>query len=219
VSPSIAPRFHDAFHSLVQDGPMAHFGAKVDFGPLLRALDERRDAVYGEARRLIDAPETTVFVIGMHAFLARRGWRNSLSGAELAQLTEPAEVFAANALDRLHARAAKRGRKLASLPDEERHEVRIVLKNLRYAAEFFGGFFVNSKAVHTYVRSTARLQDLLGAHNDAASAQNFPNAAEDVDAARAAGIVTGWYGRAATFADAGLNHAWKSFKQAKQFWG
>jgi len=209
----------DAFHTLVQDGPMAHFGAKVNFGPLLRALDERRDAVYGEARTLIDAPETTVFVIRMHTFLARRGWRNSLSGAELAQLTEPAEVFAADALERLHARAAKRGRKLATLPDEERHEVRIVLKNLRYAAEFFGGFFVNSKAVHTYVRSTAQLQDLLGAHNDAASAQGYLSAAEDVDAARAAGIVTGWYGRAATLADAGLKDAWKAFKQAKHFWG
>jgi triphosphatase len=196
---------------------MAHFGAKVNFGPLLRALDERRDAAYGEARTLIDAPETTVFVINMHAFLARRGWRNTLSGAELAQLTEPAEVFAADALERLHARAAKRGRKLAT--DEERHEVRIVLKNLRYAAEFFGGFFDNSKAVHTYVRSTARLQDLLGAHNDAASARGYLSAAEDVDAARAAGIVTGWYGRAATFADAGLKDAWKAFKQAKQFWG
>jgi|GEM_PF-4976678 len=40
-------------------------------------------------------------------------------------------------------------------------------------------------------------RERLGAHNDAASAQGFLNAAEDVDAARAAGIVTGWYGRAA----------------------
>lgn len=208
----------DAFRDLVEDGPMSHFSAKADFAPLLRALDERRDDAYVDARALIDAPQTTVFVVRMQAFLARRGWRNTLPAPELERLTEPAGLFAASALERLHKRVTRRGRNLVVLPDIERHEVRIVLKNLRYAAEFFGSFFASSRAVHAYVRSTARLQDLLGAHNDAASAESFVNAAKDAEAARAAGIVLGWYGRGGAIADAGLAEAWNSFKKTRRFW-
>jgi triphosphatase len=185
---------------------------------LMSAFEERRCAAYRDARALIDAPQTTIFVLRIHAFLARRGWRNALSGPELARLTEPAGIFAADALERLHKRAAKRGRNLTALPDEERHEVRIALKNLRYAAEFFGILFANSRAVQTYVRSAARLQDLLGAHNDASSVERFLDTTPDVDTARAAGIVIGWYGRGSTAADAGLMEAWKVFKTTKRFW-
>jgi inorganic triphosphatase YgiF len=208
----------DVFRDMVQDGPMSHFNAKANFAPLLRALEERRDDAYGDARALIDAPQTTVFVVKMHAFLARRGWRNALPAPDLARLTEPAEIFAASALERLHKRATRRGRNLVLLPDEERHEVRIVLKNLRYAAEFFGSFFANSRAVHTYIRSAARLQDLLGANNDAASAESFVDAVNDAEAARATGIVLGWYGRGGAIADESLIEAWNGFKKTKWFW-
>jgi len=208
----------DAFRDLVEDGPMSHFSAKANFAPLMHALEARREDAYGDARALIDAPQTTVFVVTMHAFMARHGWRSALPALELERLTEPAEIFAASALERLHRRATRRGKNLALLPDHDRHEVRIVLKNLRYAAEFFGAFFGNGRTVHAYVRSAARLQDLLGAHNDAASAERFLNAADDADAARAAGIVLGWYGRGGAIADAGLMEAWRSFKKTKRFW-
>ncbi len=185
---------------------------------MLRDLEQRRLAAYADARALIDAPQTTAFVVRTQAFVARCGWRNALSGLELACLTEPAAIFAAEALERLQKRAAKRGKNLVTLPDEERHEVRIVLKNLRYAAEFFGVLFENSRAVHAYLRSVARLQDLLGAHNDAASAENFLGATKDAEAARAAGVVIGWYGRDAIVADEGLAKSWKAFRHSKSFW-
>jgi inorganic triphosphatase YgiF len=208
----------DAFRNLVEDGPISHLGAKANFEPLLRGLEQRRQDAYREARALIDAPETTIFVVRLQAFLARRGWRNALSGLELGRLTDPAALFAAEALERLQKRATKRGKDLILLPDEERHEVRIVLKNLRYAAEFFGVLFENKSAVQSYIRPVAHLQDLLGAHNDAASAENFLGLTADADAARAAGVVIGWYGRDAIVADAGLAKAWKSFKRARAFW-
>jgi triphosphatase len=208
----------DAFRGLVEDGPVAHFGDKANFGPLMQGLEERRIAAYADARALIHSRQTTVFVARMHAFLARRGWRNTLSGADLGILTAPAEIFAAAALDRLHKRASKRGRKLVTLPDEERHEVRISLKNLRYAAEFFGVFFAGGRGGPSFLRSVARLQDLLGAHNDAASAESFLADAREPEAARAAGVVLGWYGRDAIIADAGLAKAWKHFKNSRIFW-
>ncbi len=125
----------DAFRELVEAGPMSHFGAKANFAQLMSAFEERRCAAYRDARDLIDAPQSTIFVLKMHVFLARRGWRNALSGNELARLTEPAEVFAAKALERLHKRAAKRGRNLVSLPDDAATRgAHRALKNLRYAS-------------------------------------------------------------------------------------
>ena len=208
----------DAFRGLVVDGPMSHFGDKANFAPLMQKLEERRVAAYADARALIDSPQTTVFVARIYAFLERRGWRNGLSAADLGLLTAPADVFAAAALERLHRSARKRGRKLVTLPDEERHEVRIALKNLRYAAEFFGAFFAGGRGGPNFLRAVAKLQDLLGAHNDAASAENFLTDAREPEAARAAGMVIGWYGRDAIIADAGLAKAWKEFKNSRAFW-
>jgi len=80
----------------------------------------------------------------LRAFLARRAWRSALSGAELLRLTEPARLFARETLERLHKRALKRGRQLSQKAPEERRKVRIALKHIRYAAEFFSFFWRRS---------------------------------------------------------------------------
>ena len=116
---------------------MGHFGERKDFQPLLDALEERRVAAYADTRALIESPAPSLFVLRLSAFVERRGWRNAVNGQELTTLTEPVVVFATQALDRLYKRARKRGRKLTTLPDEQRHQVRIALKNLRYGGEFF----------------------------------------------------------------------------------
>ena len=77
----------------------------------------------------------------------------------------------------LRRRAVKRGKHLPDMPDEERHELRIALKNLRYAAEFFGSLFGKSKEVRSYLGVVAELQEDLGAHNDAATAKKLLAAA------------------------------------------
>jgi CHAD domain-containing protein len=96
-----------------------------------------------------------------------QGCANALPGAELLRLTEPAALFAAKALEWLHKCALKRGRKLLQKPLEERHRLRIALKNIRYTAEFFSSFFGGARP---YIRAVSKLQEELGAFNDAASA-------------------------------------------------
>jgi triphosphatase len=167
---------------------------------------------------VINDPSTTRFVLKLRAFLARRAWRNALCGAELLRLTEPARPFAGETLERLHKRAFKRGRRLSQKPPEERHEVRVALKNIRYAAEFFSFFFSGARP---YIRAVAQLQDGLGAFNDAASATYLlrdVEAATGPQAAKAAGIVLGWCGRGTVIADDNLRKAWKSFRRTRPFW-
>jgi triphosphatase len=182
-------RDSDALRDLIEEGPMGHFGDKNDFAPLLDALEERRAAAYAESRALIESPRPSAFVLRLSAFVARRGWRNAVSGPELSRLTEPVAVFAAQALDRLHKRVRKRGKKLVTLPDEQRHQVRIALKNLRYGGEFFASCFTEARDSTPFLRAAANLQGLLGAHNDAASADHFLCQSHATEAARAAGVV------------------------------
>jgi CHAD domain-containing protein len=157
-------------------------------------------------------------VLRLNAFVARRGWRNALSVEELSTLTGTIDIFAGSALDRLHKRVLRRGKNLSQLPDEARHQARIALKNLRYGAEFFAPCFAESRNAAAFLRATARLQNVLGAHNDAASADHFLSGLHDIGAARAAGLVTGWYARGALLADDELAQDWKQFKRIKPFW-
>ena len=212
----------DAFADLVAAGPKAQFGKPEVFKALDALVNARREALHEEARLLIAAPACANFVLKLQAFLVRRGWRNALPAGQLSRLTQPAREFATTALDRLRKRALARGKGLATLPDGHRHELRISLKNLRYATEFFGGLFVEPQELRAYVRSVSRLQDLLGAHNDAVCARSFLdqiNAAECADTALAAGVVLGWFAGGAAVADRDLLQTWKTFKGSEPFWG
>ncbi len=183
----------------------------------MRSSSRRLDA-YGHARALMASRQPTIFLLELSAFAARRGWRNALSGEDLAVLTGPVGAFAAEALERLYRRVRRRGKNLASLPDEARHQARIALKNLRYGAEFFAPCFDDPRASSAFIKATAQLQTVLGAHNDAASADHFLSLPHENDAARAAGLVTGWFARGAVIADERLAKDWKKFKRIKPFW-
>jgi triphosphatase len=211
-------RDSDALRELIEDGPMAHFGKNKDFTPLLAALEERRAAAYVDARDLTESARPSLFVLRLSAFVARRGWRNAVNGLELATLTEPVAQFAEAALERLYKRVRSRGKKLVSLPDEQRHQVRIALKNLRYGGEFFASCFADQRDSGPFLRAAASLQGLLGAHNDAASADHFLSLPHASEAARAAGLVSGWYARGSLIADGSLAKEWKRFKDLRPFW-
>jgi triphosphatase len=217
LADALAPaRDCDVLRELVETGPRPHFPEGA-FQPLLDVLEQRRLEAYGRARRMIENAEPTLFALDLGAFVARRGWRNALAAENLSGLTGPVGVFAAEALDRLYKRALKKGRKLTRLPDEQRHECRIALKNLRYAAEFFSGD-CDADAASDFIRATAHAQNLLGAHNDVATAEHFLSEPHDDKATRAAGVVLGWHARAALTADAHLAKGWKGFRAAKPFW-
>jgi triphosphatase len=211
----------DVFREMVERGPLAHPDQPANCNTLLVAIEERRMAAYEAARSRLEDRDTTLFVLKVQSLLARRAWRNTLSGPELAQLTAPAAAFAQQTLDRLRNRALKRGKKLVELSDEARHDLRIVLKNLRYGAEFYRGLFGRRRDVQAYLRTVSALQDLLGAHNDAVTARQFLSGLatlHDADAERASGFILGWQARGISLADAELGSAWKTFKQAKPFW-
>lgn len=188
---------------------------------LLEAVESRRVESYLAARRVIDDPATSVFVLDVQSFLLKRSWRTALGPEDLALLTSPARDFAREVLDRLRRRALKRGKHLPDMPDDARHDLRIALKNLRYAVEFFGPLFDDDKDQRSFLRLVSDLQEDLGAHNDAATAEAFIGTldlAGDPQAHFAVGYVLGFYRHATLVADTHLARKWKKFRRAGAFW-
>src|SRR3712207_8512157 len=75
-----------------------------------------------------------------------RDWSSDVCSSDLAQRT----------MDRLRNRALKWGKNLMELPDEARHDLRIVLKNLRYGAEFYRGLFSRRRSEERRVGKECR---------------------------------------------------------------
>jgi CHAD domain-containing protein len=81
----------------------------------------------------------------------------------------PIEIFASEQLQRRWRKVRKRGKQIEQLDARKRHELRIQVKKLRYAAEFFGGLFQGKKAKKRrkkFVAALEQLQDGLGDLND-----------------------------------------------------
>ena len=210
-------REQDVLRDLVDSGPARALQGTIDFKPLVKASDKRRVAAYAHVRALLDAPETSRFVLELQAMICRREWR----AGEDSDPAMSAVDFAKQALDRLDKCARKRGKNLVELPPEARHEARIALKNLRYASDFFTSLFGKSRGSKKFQRAIGDLQDALGAYNDAIVARATVADLQKVAGAagvRAAGVVDGWTARGAADADAHLGAAWKAFRKAPRFW-
>jgi triphosphatase len=138
-------------------------GGAYDVEPLRAARSEAYAAVHAA----LDSERARALMIDLSEWIALGAWRTA--PADPAMPERPAAMFAATTLDRLSKRLRKRSEDLASLSDEERHEVRILAKKLRYAAGFFATLFTDRKAARRARRFTAALaemQEQLGTLND-----------------------------------------------------
>ena len=124
-------------------------------------------------------------------------------------------------LERLDRNVRRRGRLFGSLTPEARHKLRIALKSVRYASEFFGHLFLPRSAVRRYTRRAAALRDLLGELNDATVAAKMTKQLDmsaGADTVYAAGLVAGWCARSGVGDDIACKSAWRSLQKAERYW-
>jgi inorganic triphosphatase YgiF len=211
----------DAFVDLVQAGPLTQFAQDASFDALLAHAQTLRASAYEAAHASLNDAKTSRFVLELQAYCARRGWRNDLAGDDLAALTSPLRIFAAQALSDLDKRVQKRGKRLRKLTPDDRHELRIALKNMRYGADFLCLAFNDARAVRAFLKRAAALQDDLGVYNDSIAACLAAATIEreaGPAAAYAAGRIEGWCARGAHASDDHLRKAFKAFRDAPRFW-
>ena len=196
--------------------------------PALKRLHESarelRAQAYDDVRRALESPRYPALVLQLGAFLAGRRWRDQPLSPESARLFGPARDVAGPLLARRRRKVMRLGRQLAERSIEERHALRIALKRLRYATEFFGGLYADARPERTY-RRLGRLQDELGHLNDREVARELldrilTHLGAEAGAAqqRTAGFVEGWSAHIGSRVETRLLERWKRFARTQAFW-
>ena len=195
-----------------------------DVRTLASRLSRERVAARTAARAAVAAPGFSDAVLSVGEWIAVRGWRRQELSAESARLFLPAKELASDLLDRRFRRVRKKSRGFERAAPAERHRLRIDVKKLRYAVEFFRSLY-KDRAATRFARRTADLQDALGLLNDVVVARALfatldrgddPEAARALD--RASGVVTGWLAHGAAEQDEELNRRVRRVVRADRFW-
>ena len=195
------------------------FEGHAGIAALADAAAGQRRAAQRKAQAVIRSRRYQRLVLGIGSWVAAEGWCAVADAEARAVLASPVRAYAGAELERRYQRVRKRGRKLASLDSGELHRLRIAIKKLRYGLDFFAPLYEAEK-VRALRSRLSRLQDILGALNDAATTgrllHEIPTGADDLAEAR--GLVQGWAaGHAAGIRD-GVERAWRSFRRTETFW-
>lgn len=128
---------------------------------LAQSARRKSAAALRRARSALGSPRYASIMVQLGSWLVTREKRTPDSDSPRVR------ELASGVLDKRHRRLHKRGKHFASLNDEDRHEVRVAAKKLRYAAEFFTPLF-DRASVQPYLAALEGLQDVLGTLNDIA---------------------------------------------------
>jgi len=199
--------------------------ARADDAALARFDEEVRAqsaAHYEQVREALRSDRYPRLLLEVWRWLARSAWREQPLSATSASLFLPARDYAAMRLERRHRKTRRLARSVSAGAPELRHQLRIQLKKLRYAAEFTQRLFPERKA-QRYARRLAALQDALGVGNDAVVAERIAGELASLlgagpDELRAAGFLTGWAAHAADREIAARAKLWERFETVGRFW-
>lgn len=143
---------------------------RAEGGPLHERIAAMREAAYDDVFGTLSSVQARRLMFDVTAWAATADWSRT-AGSERAA-NRLARDFAAKTLERYRRKVKRKGRNLARLDDDKRHEVRKSAKKLRYAAEFFSCLFerkVEKRRHKRFVKALEKLQDQLGALNDLAT--------------------------------------------------
>ena len=136
---------------------------------LLQDLTAKRKAALERAHNAITTARFRSLTLEVAAWLETGNWTKPEDDLVRSRGDMPIERFAAEQLARRWRKVRKKGKALARLDARDRHKLRIQVKKLRYAAEFFGELFRGkraSKRRRKFIAALEHLQDGLGDLND-----------------------------------------------------
>lgn len=191
-------------------GPDRRFDRVLELAASERALG------YGQARAAIEDARHTRLALTLGRFAAAREWRE---GGDAKALDGSVTDFAADRLDEHFKRVRRKGRHIMQLDAEALHALRIEIKRLRYALEFFGSLF-DAREVKTFLEGLSGLQDFLGNLNDLTVAHTLISSLGRADAGRAyaEGVLAGFYGASLDRKRAKLREQWADVLTQERFW-
>jgi inorganic triphosphatase YgiF len=151
--------------------------AELDGLPALDdELAQRRQRAFRRARAAVESERFRVLLIDLAAWIETGEWLSADDPLQRAESELQIDQFASAELDRRWKSVLKRGQKLRSLDPGRGHKLRIAIKIIRYASEFFVGVFPGGKAKRrrkVFLDTLEPAQDCLGELNDITVHQHF----------------------------------------------
>lgn len=196
---------------------LGEFGGHDGLAALKKSAARARTAGRRRAQCAIGSPRYQRLGLALAAWMfAESRFRQDAPGIG----TSRAPAFAGAALKRRFDSVRKRGSGLRQLSAAELHLLRIAVKKLRYIVDAFAALY-DAKCTARMLARLARLQDVLGAMNDAATVAGLLEglgAKSDKGMSEARGIVLAWNKGRADGLKYELHAAWEAFRECKKCW-
>ena len=181
---------------------------------------ELRAAANRAAQEAVSSNRYTTLLVRLIGVFLREPWSQAVDEAAAVR-ARPLIEFTGAVLGRRHKKIVKTGRHLAQLDPAGLHALRIDIKKLRYAAEFFSALY-DRRQMRDYLSALAALQELLGGLNDAATVERLMKPLREGNGGpsqlEAAGVVRGWTAAATRSRLDQLPQAWERFRACAIFW-
>ena len=200
---------------------VAHFREQPGMAVLERACAQARASATARSRRAVRSKRCQNFLLELSGSVQARTWMRGVDVMEREAAEQNVVSFAEALLEDRYRQVRSRGRHIARLSDAKLHRLRIAVKKLRYAAEFFGPLFDPARFRRFRTAATA-LQEILGQINDAAVAngmlENLSGGRSQRTLAHVRALVAGWNRHEVHRCKGELVQAWSRFRNASAFW-
>lgn len=210
------------------DGP-----AGVGWHSVSRNIRRRRRRAFGSVEAAVASARYRDIVLDASEWIEAGDWTKNMDDFVRALRERPIAAAAAEELRRRCKKIRKQGARMAELDQRRRHKLRINVKKLRYAADFFAGAFPGRKCARRRKKFIAKLktmQDALGDLNDILVHEGLSKGmietngrdsgprARGVEMAFAAGRLSGREEERFPTVMRDAERAYDVFTQAKPFW-
>lgn len=195
----------------------SRFPARRRLKTLHRQAETIRQAHYQALYRALDDPRYQRLILRLYGWLSVKPWRQGMFETQREGLDQPIADFATPILKQAHRRVVKRGKIFAELDAEDRHALRIRIKRLRYALEFFSSLYPG-QSVRAYRNALTRLQDTLGVLNDTMMVARLLDEANLRPVAPTRQLIEGWYACKLDIYEQHFPKSWKKFRGCRRPW-
>jgi inorganic triphosphatase YgiF len=200
-----------------------------DIDVLARDLEAKRARALERAKTAVDSDRYRAIGLRTALWLINGACSSSKDPLTVARRDRPAGKFAAEILAKRSKKISKKIADIEALDARGRHKLRIAVKKLRYACEFFSGLFDGRKrrAQRTRLgRILKSLQGALGTLNDfemhrrlaATVAHRGKRSRERAEKALAMGFITGQEQQQVAGHIAAVNEIGDRLLQTQKFW-
>lgn len=172
---------------------------------------------YAVVRKTLYSSRYTRLLLRLSAWVTEKAWQAALDEKALKHFNQPLKSLVEEILQSRYDKVCKKGKKLASLSPEKRHQVRIMVKKLGYGAKFFAEIYPDKKT-KPFLRALNQLQDELGILNDNNVAMQLLDQAGIEPHAPVRYFLNGWYAHEQMVHHDNLAIAWQHFKEQQPFW-